>query len=798
MRDNGAQYFDELMVVPGKGGRSEFVFVGEGEKTPDKALKPTDTDNPKTELNDSQVNEAVYAGHVARDGYQGLCRGEDGSYFGHMSYGRHMAFCNQASEFNQMDQSELGLPVQDVEKLVAMLGLGPTDFAIKPGGAPEMKADGTYTPGYYQFTQSYTRLSQLIGAVENSAFLMMAAGVQRESLVSLLGHMKMIMKPYEAQMKVAEQQDGMWWKQFLGMFVMQAIFSVPLLLIFYKQLKMSKAQMGMMKESIEMQRKMMVGDSDKNRLDKFATDLIASEKKRMASDVVASEIRGRDSEAVEFLNRLARPRYANPMVVGPSGVGKDKIVERAAQLIAIGDPRVPKQFKDGTIKGIYIVDPSAFSANTGIRGDSAARAHEIIKAMNEGYAVYFPEIADFLSSGAAMEGSSESLASQLKDALTRGTARFAGSTTQGSFQSLVRTIPWLRDIERRMPPMEVTDLHIDMIRDVIPKSMIPYYESAYDVKITDTVMDKVINLALKDMSEGSHARIDAIDQLLVKSIEGAVQKRRVNGEAVEITDKDVYEVVQKRTGKTFVEIEAESASFEEIVPPKSAEDMAMERSFAQSLVEQMKADRWFSSLDESARRDAVRVAGSLLLGDGGERFLNAEGAIKVKDLAREVKPLMPDVVASSSRAPAQPAASESRDADRNAQVEVMRRMLVQEAELAAAGREKPLGFDIGQLTETDQQVLAERAFARFDQILGTKKQGDFAYMVEDSARLKDGAALRLLAEAMAEAKDPRKGLARDLANEYARVKERAKGRADGAERAAETAKKGFWSRFSRK
>ena len=789
---------EEMYVVPtAKGDR--FIFLGSEEKAPEGAVRPSSQDNPETPANESQVNKAWYGGYVGQRGYEGICRHEaqgkkgemEESWFGYMGYPRFLALRNTAAENSMMDQSEVSVPANDMEAIIKFLGLSERDVAIKPGGKPVMGKDGKFGPGIYHFANSYTRVGQIVDQLDKSAMLMVAMGVGRDSIYSVYNHLKTINKPADSQLSAMEDQSSMWIKMLAGQFVLTALTTIPLLAIFYKQLKMAKQQMGMMGESLDLQRKMMEGDSDKNKLEKFASDLVANERGRLEADIVSNEVRGRDAEAVEFLKRLSRPRYANPMLVGPSGVGKDKIVERAAQLIALRDPRVPRQFLDGTIKGVLIVDPSAFSANTGIRGDSAARANEIIRAMNEGYAVYFPEIADFLSSGAASEGASESLGSQLKDALTRGTARFAGSTTPGSFQSLVRRIPWLRDITRRMPAMEVKDLTAKVINEIVPKSMVSFYEDYYGVKIEKDAVDAAINLGLNQTkSDDSHARMDSIDQILVATIESTADIKRTNGDPVKIEWQDVIDTVVVKTGMAEDEVKALSAKFEETVP--DAVGAGSEMSFVSVLEAEMNKDSWFRKLDEPLKRDALRLAGAAILGQGGERFRKADGAIDVRALVGEVKPRLEASHAADASAAGTGPSSASASSSSDSKVETIRKTLIREAELAESKGIK-LGFDIRTLRDEDQVAQARRAYEMLDR-MDQRLQARYLVAGEGGrAKFRDGAAHKLLIEAVQKSKDP--DMTRGQVGELCRELDKT---ARAAERASEKARSKGWFDFLRR
>jgi len=770
---------DEIMITQSDTGEDIIRFLAPDDLEPDGARRPVDRDNPKTPENDSEIDMAVYNGHISERGYDGICKKLDPSkargdsdyrWFAYSGLTNYLIFRNEEQgRCVMLDKADIALGVAEMQMLVPLLGLSVTDIAIKPGRGPQMQPDGGFSAGLYHFTNDETRLQQMrdtLGkAVEETERLKLLTAMKGDlqktvALEHMLGlykrvdeHLAKVNEAYDVGMEAVDSQEtAMGFGTFVGLGSL--IFTGVLLWIFRAQFKLSRLMLERQDQALEMQRKMMEGDSDKNRLEKFSRDLVAEQRKTLAADVVSNEIRGRDSEALEFLRRLARPRYANPLIVAKSGVGKDKVVERAAQLIAMRDHRVPAQFRDGTIKGLLIIDPSAFTANTGIRGDSSARANEIIKAMRAGYAVYFPELADFLSAGAARDGASESLASQLKDELPRGTARFAGSTTPDSFQSLVRTIPWLKDIERRMPPMELADLHIDTIRDIVPEAAKPFYEKYYEVKLPEATVRRAIDLALHNMPGESAARMDAIDQLLVASVEKAVIERRNGGEVV-VEVADVEAIIRERG------IEPQKGPFEDTTPPKSAEEMRQEKSFSKELKRQLAAQPWFHDLSRPAQREIVRKAGSMLFGEGGERY-HAEvwGLIDSRQLARDLKAAVTELPEDVRRgtAAAQPAAADrdaevgvadTADARREREIEKIRdRMLEEARKLRQDGKVRLNGADFSLLTEADQRAMAEHAHRIWK--ADWKK---YSVVEEGQSVLKPGAGMKLMERVLVERGD---------------------------------------------
>lgn len=281
------------------------------------------------------------------------------------------------------------------------------------------------------------------------------------------------------------------------------------------------------------------------KLSDFTIDLVEQERANLEKDRARYEIEGRDAEALEYLRALARPEYSNPLLEGESGAGKDKVVERAAQLIALKDPRVPKRFLDGKTR-LLSVNPSAFQAIPGIVGDFAKRVRLLAGAMKAGHIVYFPELYDSMTAGSHSGGASESLASQLKPILTDPSSRFSGSTATGNYERLMRMF-W--EMRRRFVKIHIANLSEGKIREIIAKRVAPWYAGHYGVNLGEGVVEAA-------MSKGAEcytaidgvAPVDAAKQALLDGIERAMANAILEGNAgtVMVTAQDVDTAVTEK------------------------------------------------------------------------------------------------------------------------------------------------------------------------------------------------------------------------------------------------------------
>jgi ATP-dependent Clp protease ATP-binding subunit ClpA len=97
-------------------------------------------------------------------------------------------------------------------------------------------------------------------------------------------------------------------------------------------------------------------------LDKYGLDLTAKAKAGKLSPMI-----GRKAELRQMVKTLMRVEKNNPVVIGEKGVGKTKVVEGLAQMIARGE--IPE------LAGVNIIklDVTALVAGTKYRGEFEER-----------------------------------------------------------------------------------------------------------------------------------------------------------------------------------------------------------------------------------------------------------------------------------------------------------------------------------------------------------------------------------------------------------------------------------------
>jgi len=334
-------------------------------------------------------------------------------------------------------------------------------------------------------------------------------------------------------------------------------------------------------------------------LAEYARDLTA-----MAHQSQFDPLIGREKEVERIIQILSRRTKNNPILLGEPGVGKTAIVEGLAQRIVDGN--VPLFIAN---KRILSLDLSLIVAGTKYRGQFEERLKGIIKELKENtdIIIFIDEIHSLIGAGSA-EGSLDA-ANILKPALSRGEISCIGATTIREYR---RYIEKDRSLLRRFqainvaPPNEVETLQI--LEGVKER-----YESFHKVKYSDTAIrsavyqsnryitdrffpDKAIDILdeagakvkLRRVADTQNLRrLESEIRSIVKEMKKAIsdkdfekavflrereielkeeverfkqERESVGEELMEVTKKDVEEIISSWTDIPVTSIEADEAA----------------------------------------------------------------------------------------------------------------------------------------------------------------------------------------------------------------------------------------------
>ena len=216
-------------------------------------------------------------------------------------------------------------------------------------------------------------------------------------------------------------------------------------------------------------------------LEQFGTDIT-----QRARDKKLDPVIGRQEEIKRMAVILSRRSKNNPVLIGEPGVGKTAIVEGLAQRIVAGD--VPPSLQD---KQIVQLDLARMIAGTKYRGEFEERLNKVTQALaaQPHIIAFIDEIHMMMGAGAA-EGALDA-ANVLKPALARHNVRIIGATTVDEYKKHIEKDTAL---ERRLQAILVKEPKLSDVMAML-KGMRQQYEQHHQVRITDEVIDTVVQLA---------------------------------------------------------------------------------------------------------------------------------------------------------------------------------------------------------------------------------------------------------------------------------------------------------------
>ena len=348
---------------------------------------------------------------------------------------------------------------------------------------------------------------------------------------------------------------------------------------------------------------------------------------------------GREKEVERIIQILSRRTKNNPILLGEPGVGKTAIVEGLAQRIVDGN--VPLFIAN---KRILSLDLSLIVAGTKYRGQFEERLKGIIKELKENpdIIIFIDEIHSLIGAGSA-EGSLDA-ANILKPALSRGEISCIGATTIREYR---RYIEKDRSLLRRFQAINVAPPNEEETFQIL-EGVKERYENFHKVKYSDQAIrsavyqsnryitdrffpDKAIDILdeagakvkLRRVADTQNLRrLESEIRSIVKEMKKAIsdkdfekavflrereielkdeverfkqERENIGEELMEVTKKDVEEIISSWTDIPVTSIEADEA----------AKLINMEETLMRRIVGQDKAIR---AISRAIRRSRLGVA----------------------------------------------------------------------------------------------------------------------------------------------------------------------------------------------
>lgn len=227
---------------------------------------------------------------------------------------------------------------------------------------------------------------------------------------------------------------------------------------------------------------------------------------------------GRTNELKEIMIALAT-NNKNPILVGPSGVGKSVIVNELAYLIQ--NNNVPNFLKS---KKIIQLNVSDFILNTKYRGELEERFNKIIDTTKEENAILFiDEIHTIIGAGTS-EGDRLNVSEMLKPVLDSEDIKVIGTTTNEEYINFFETTA----LKRRFEKININEPDDILLSSIIRKTFIDYFNntniSALEIEnYLDITIEELIKLTNKknrtynDIENNPSLVISIIDKAFAES-----------------------------------------------------------------------------------------------------------------------------------------------------------------------------------------------------------------------------------------------------------------------------------------
>jgi ATP-dependent Clp protease ATP-binding subunit ClpC len=244
--------------------------------------------------------------------------------------------------------------------------------------------------------------------------------------------------------------------------------------------------------------------SDTPTLDHFGKDLT-----KMSKNGQLDKIIGRNTEIERLVHVLCRRSKSNAILLGASGCGKTAIVDGIAQRIS--DGTVPSRLKN---KRIVTLELGSLVAGTRFRGEFEKRLQTIIEEVKKvgNVIIFIDEIHTMVGAGSA-EGSLDA-SNILKPSLGRGEIQCIGATTTDEYRKHFESD---NALSRRFQVIKVSEPSVSDTIQIL-HGIKKYYETFHQVKYSDDIIAKIVELAGKYMLDKNFPdkAIDVMDEVGAK------------------------------------------------------------------------------------------------------------------------------------------------------------------------------------------------------------------------------------------------------------------------------------------
>lgn len=218
------------------------------------------------------------------------------------------------------------------------------------------------------------------------------------------------------------------------------------------------------------------------------SDILIDYNKKFATAAPAAY---RDRVIANTMSCLISYNKPNALLVGDAGVGKTRIVEDIARLIANGDPRVPAALRGHTV---YEVPLSALVSGAGIVGQLEERVSELVAFATDpdNKAILFIDEIHMLSDDDGANSTYAKIAQVLKPALARGDLRVIGATTSQESRKLDDDPAF----KRRFTTVTVAEFTREQAVDIVTGALDSYMNHyRHQVRVNPALAEHIVDTA---------------------------------------------------------------------------------------------------------------------------------------------------------------------------------------------------------------------------------------------------------------------------------------------------------------
>lgn len=203
---------------------------------------------------------------------------------------------------------------------------------------------------------------------------------------------------------------------------------------------------------------------------------------------------GREDELNQIIKVFARRRKNNAILVGPTGCGKSQIVNGLAERILNGD--VPSFLADKQIVRLNIME---LVSGTNFRGMLEDRVDNLFKELKKSkkHILFLDDIHTMLRSGSKEKDTD--ISGLITQILTEGSVQVIAATNNKEYRN---TVEINAAVQKKFQRINVEPNTHDETVEILNGTK-QYYETYHNVKFTDGVIDKMVTLAERYVTNSS-------------------------------------------------------------------------------------------------------------------------------------------------------------------------------------------------------------------------------------------------------------------------------------------------------